>query len=534
MGRQAPSHWSNHDSRLSPVTTTEQSLQPTNLVDVDDPSAVAVRFGQQTLTWENLERRARQLAQALDRDVGQGEAWAVLSHNRLEWAEMALGNTRAGTRLVPLNWHLTATELADLLVDSNSRLLVAEAALADVADQAAALAGDITVLIIDDEIATGDPGTEAGRSYQQWRNDSPGDLLTERPTGSPMLFTGGTTGRSKGVTRSDHSGPTNAWSNRWSGWAELVSKPSRGTTLITTPLYHALGLGVFTATLGQGLDVVLHRRFDPEATLASIAEHRITSTTMVPTQFIRLLKLDADIREQFDLSSLQWVLHTAAPCPQWVKRAMIDWFGPVIYELYGSSEGIGPAICSSQEWLEHPGTVGRATAPVSYSIVDDDGNDLPAGEVGTIYCKRTDGTPRYHNNKQATDASQLPDGRFTVGDLGWLDEDGFLYLADRRVDLIITGGANVYPAEIEAVLVEHPAVADIAVFGVPDDEWGQAVMAVIEPAESQSVELDEIRDFARDRLASYKLPKHFEVIEQLPREAHGKLKKRLLRDPYWQ
>ncbi len=466
----------------------------------------------------------------------------MLSHNRLEWAEWALGNTRAGTRLVPLNWHLTASELADLITDSDARLLVTTPELAQLANDAVAMSGDIPVVIVGSDEATEAEATTSIQSYEGWLDTVPGDVLTERASGSPMLFTGGTTGRSKGVNRPDHSGPTNAWSSRWSGWAELVAKPSTGTTLITTPLYHALGLGVFTATLGQGLDVVLHPRFDPVSTLAAIEEHRIVATTMVPTQFIRLLKLDDHTRQGFDLSSIRWVLHSAAPCPDWVKRAMINWFGPVIYELYGSSEGIGPAICSSEEWLAHPGTVGRPTAPISYTIVDDNGHDLPPGEIGTIYCKRTDGAPKYHNNPEETRANQLSDGRFTVGDLGWLDDDGFLYLADRRVDLIITGGANVYPAEIEAVLVEHPAVADVAVFGIPDDEWGQAVMAVVEPtacndagadAGQPEVDLDEIRDFARTRLASYKLPKHFEVVDQLPREAHGKLKKRLLRDPYW-
>ena len=214
---------------------------------------------------------------------------------------------------------------------------------------------------------------------------------------------------------------------------------------------------------------------------------------------------------------------------------MIDWWGPVIYEMYGASEGAGPAICDSHEWLAHPGTVGKASPVLEYSIVDDDGNDLPTGEVGTIYAKRLDGAPEYHGDPDKTDSIRLPDGRFTVGDVGWLDEDGFLYLADRRVDLIITGGSNVYPAEIEAVLVEHPQVGDAAVFGIPDPEWGQQIKAVVEPADAETgVDVDSLRSFAADRLASFKLPKSFDVIDQLPREAHGKLKKRYLRDPYWE
>ena len=221
---------------------------------------------------------------------------------------------------------------------------------------------------------------------------------------------------------------------------------------------------------------------------------------MVPTQFLRLLKLDDADRSRFDLSSLEWILHTAAPCPAWAKVAMIEWLGPVIFEMYGSSEGTGPAICDSHEWLAHPGTVGKASARIEYTIVDDDGNDLRPGEIGTIYCRRSDGAPEYHGDPDKTASIRLPDGRFTVGDLGWLDDDGYLYLADRRVDLILVAGSNVYPAEIEAVLSEHPSVADVAVFGIPDPEWGEQVKAVIEPV--GEVDLDDVRRFAAQRLAS--------------------------------
>ncbi|MEL0194219.1 MAG: AMP-binding protein, partial [Acidimicrobiaceae bacterium] len=230
------------------------------------------------------------------------------------------------------------------------------------------------------------------------------------------------------------------------------------------------------------------------------------------------------------------VLHTAAPCPKWVKYAMIDWFGPVIIELYGSSEGTGPVICTSEDWLAHPGSVGKASPALTLSIVDDEGNDLPPGEIGTIYVLRVDGTPTYHGDPEKTSSIQLPDGRFTVGDIGWLDEDGFLYLADRRTDLIIRGGTNIYPAEVEATLSEHEGVADVAVFGIPDEEFGQSVMAVIQPSDGSDVATlaDDIRVFADTRLARFKVPSTIEFRDELPREASGKLKKRLLRDPYWE
>ena len=415
---------------------------------------------------------------------------------------------------MPLNWHLTATEIAALLDDSGCQLVVVEPELRGLV---AAYEG---VEIV-----------ELGEQYEVWL-DSAGDaLLGQRPSGSPMMFTGGTTGKSKGVNRAEHAGPVGSSVAVMSGWGSLVRMPDAGTTLITTPLYHALGNAVLSASLARGLPVVMTGRFDPLGTLEAIERHRITATPMVPTQFLRLLKLEDADRTRFDLSSLEWILHTAAPCPAWAKVAMIEWLGPVIYEMYGSSEGTGPAICDSHEWLAHPGTVGKASARIEYSIVDDDGNDLPPGEVGTIYCRRSDGAPEYHGDPDKTASIRLPDGRFTVGDLGWLDDDGYLYLADRRVDLILVAGSNVYPAEIEAVLSEHPSVADVAVFGIPDPEWGEQVKAVIEPA--GEVDLDDVRRFAADRLASYKLPKSYDVVDRLPREAHGKLKKRLLRDPYW-
>ncbi len=358
-------------------------------------------------------------------------------------------------------------------------------------------------------------------------------MPTERSVGTALLYTGGTTGRSKGVTRSDTDGNASDWSRFYGGWGRLVRMPPAGVTLVSTPLYHALGMAAMAASLSTGVPVVIEPRFTPEGTLAAIERHGITSAAMVPTQFVRMLKLDEDVRDRYDVSSMQWILHTAAPCPDWAKRAMIDWFGPVVYEMYGASEGAGPAICDSHEWLAHPGTVGKASARIEYSIVDDDGNDLPPGEIGTIYCRRDDGAPEYYGDPDKTDSIRLPDGRFTVGDIGWLDDDGYLFLADRRVDLIITGGSNVYPAEIEAVLVEHPAVGDAAVFGIPDPEWGQQVKAVIEPAGDQPVDLDDLRAFAASRLAPFKMPASFDVIDALPREAHGKLKKRVLREPYW-
>lgn len=476
--------------------------------------------GDRALSWNDLEMRARRVARALDdAGIGRGDVWGVLARNRVEWAEFALGNARVGSRVVPFNWHLTAVEVAALMEDSGCRLVVVEPDLRPLLDDAAGIAGSIDAII------------ELGPQYEAWLDAAGDDLLDDRPAGSPLLFTGGTTGKSKGVTRPEFGAPIARFAATWGGWGSLVRMPDHGPTLITTPLYHALGSAVLAASLAKGKPVVVTPRFDPVLTLELIERHHITTAPMVPTQFIRLLKLDDVERSARDLSSLEWILHTAAPCPPWAKKAMIDWLGPVIYEMYGSSEGTGPAICDSQEWLDHPGTVGRASARIEYSIVDDDGNDLPVGDVGTIFCRRADGAPEYYGDPEKTSSIQLADGRFTVGDVGWMDADGFLYLADRRVDLILIAGSNVYPAEIEAVLSEHPSVGDVAVFGIPDPEWGEQIKAVIEPV--GAIDLDAVAAFAAERLAGYKLPKSYDVVDRLPREAHGKLKKRFLRDPYW-
>ena len=495
--------------------------QPVRLLPAVDPWAEAIRLVDGGWrSWDELERRGRRLARALESSgVSSGAVFAVLAENQLEWGELYLGNARAGSRLVPLNWHLTARELSELLVDSGAQLVITDAAHREQAEAAAAAVGIDRLIMLGDE-------------YEHWLAAAPDAPLAERDAGSLMLFTGGTTGRSKGVDRSDRHATVADWPSRAAGWGRLVQMPVDGRALVTTPLYHALGGAVFQAALCSGVPVVVDGRFDAERTLALVARHRITTTTMVPTQFVRLLKLADDVRAAADVSSLRWVLHTAAPCPDWAKREMIDWFGPVIYEMYGSSEGAGPALCSSEEWLAHPGTVGRATAAVEYSIVGEDGEELPNGEVGTIYCRRVDGAPTYHGDPDKTAAMILPDGRFTVGDLGSLDDEGYLYLADRRVDLIITRGSNVYPAEIEGVLVQQSGVGDAAVFGIPHPDWGQQIMAVVEPA-SGEVDLDDVREFVAQRLAPFKVPDVFDVIDELPREAHGKLKKRLLRDRYW-
>ena len=490
---------------------------------IDTPDAIAVISDDQQLSWTQLESHARKIAHALSAwGLNTGDRWALLSHNRIEWPELFLGNTLAGTRYVPLNWHLTVPELEYLLINSGATALVVDPNHAEVGKEAAGLVG-----IDPDRVIV------LGPQYTAWRDAQPDTDHPNTTSGSALTYTGGTTGASKGVTRPDSGAPITSWAKGVSTWGNYVGMPAKGVALLSTPLYHAFGAGVLGAALARNHTVVLKARFDVDDFLDSIEQYRVTSAPLVPTLIVRLAKLDDNHFTSRDLSSLQWIAHTAAPCPGWAKQRLIDMLGPIITEFYGSSEGTGPVVCTSTEWMQRPGTVGRPAPNLSVSVVDDNGNDLPSLEIGTLYFKRADGAPQYHGDEAKTKAAQLPDGRFTVGDLGYLDSDGFMYLVDRRVDLILNGGVNVYPAEIEGVLSQHPSIRDVAVFGIPDPEFGQQVKAAVELEVGASLTSDELIAWSRERLASFKCPRSVDFHEALPREAHGKLKKRILRDAYW-
>ncbi|MFM8794040.1 MAG: AMP-binding protein [Acidimicrobiales bacterium] len=488
-----------------------------------DPSGTAVDDGRSRVTWTELESRARRAANALlAAGVSRDSPWALLSHNRVEWVELWLANTMAGSRYVPLNWHLTAPELAYLLSNSGSVHMVVEAALEAVGREAAALAGlDAARIVVIDH------------GYAEWRDAHPDTAPANDTAGAPLQYTGGTTGASKGVVRPDQGLPLGRWGAGMAAWGGFVQMPGQGRMLITTPLYHAFGAGVLGAALNRGHSLVLRDRFDTVDFLDTVERERITSAPLVPTLIVRLAKLEDAAFASRDLSSLQWICHTAAPCPAWAKQRLIDLLGPVVVEFYGSSEGTGPVVCTSEEWMARPGTVGRPNPTLEVSVVDEDGNDVPIGEVGTLYFRRADGAPSYHGDEEKTRAARLADGRFTVGDLGYLDADGFVYLVDRRVDLILNGGVNVYPAEIEAVISHHPAVRDVAVFGIPDPEFGQQVKAAVELEPDAELTADGLIAWCRERLAGFKCPRSVDFHDALPREAHGKLKKRILRDAYW-
>jgi acyl-CoA synthetase (AMP-forming)/AMP-acid ligase II len=346
-----------------------------------------------------------------------------------------------------------------------------------------------------------------------------------------MAYTSGPTGRPKGLEPPAQTRSAEQVIEDMAHLATLYGYRRGGVHLVASTLDHGAPAlhALMAAAMGQ--TVVVQRRFDAAEALDLIQRHRVTTTHLVPTQIIRLLRLPEEKRLGTDLSSLETIYHGAAPCPAWAKQAAIDWLGPILIEYFGAKEGCGPVLCTSEQWLERPGTVGRAGPHITVTVVGGDGRDLPAGEVGTLYFRRADGrAPVYRGDDGKTAASRLPDGRFTVGDLGWLDADGWLYIADRRADLILSGGVNVYPAEVEAALGLHPAVEDCAVFGVPDEEWGQAVRAAVVPRAGVAVSERELIAWLRERLAHFKCPRAIELVEELPREEIGKLKRRVLRD----
>jgi acyl-CoA synthetase (AMP-forming)/AMP-acid ligase II len=426
----------------------------------------------------------------------------------------------------PVNWHLTEEEAAYVVRDCGARVLVAS-------EQVAALAG---------RIAAGNTGLDAavvtgpGRDGLEGLDDALArvvdtDAPAEEVEGTYFFYSSGTTGMPKGI-KPDHAFPPFGTGLTIDHiMASAFGFGPGSVYLCPAPLYHAAPAGWSLGTQRNGGTVVVMEKFDPLECLRAIERHGITHVQFVPTHFVRLLKLPEEVRWGFDLSSLQVVVHAAAPCPPEVKRRMIDWLGPKILEFYAGSEGTGMTMIDSADWLAHPGSVGRA-AQGTVHIVGDDGTEVPTGEIGSIYFSGG-GTFEYHNDPEKTAAAFNERGWTTLGDMGHLDDDGFLYLADRRTDLIISGGVNVYPAEIEEALIMHAAVADVAVVGVPDDEMGQSVRAVVQctPGVAGTPELaEELVRGCRERLAGFKCPRSVVFVDELPRLPSGKLLRRRVRE----
>lgn len=499
----------------------------------DDPEARALVTPEgREITRGDLLAGANQIVHGL-RALGleRGDAVGVICHNGAEFIETAMACYQAGWYLVPINWHLTGTEMAYILRDSGSKAVIGTERFADACKVAVAEAGMARQVCF----AVGE--VEGFRAYDELKAGQPTTMPDNRVAGGPMNYTSGTTGRPKGVRRPMVDIDPETMSTRLALFLALFGMmPGQpGVHMSVAPLYHTAVLQFATSHLHLGHSVVLMDKWTPEGCLEVIDRYKVTNSHMVPTMFIRMLKLPAEVRARYDVSSLSHMIHSAAPCPVDVKQQMLEWWGPVVYEYYAASEG-GGTTATPQDWLKKPGTVGKPWPISRIRILDDDKQPVEAGQVGTIWISMGEHSFEYHEDEEKT-RNSWHEGFFTVGDAGYLDEDGFLFLADRKVDMIISGGVNIYPAEIESTLVMHPKVADVAVFGVPDDDWGESVMAVIETVEGvdPSPELsEEILAWARDKLAKYKWPRQIDYTDEMPRDPTGKLYKRKLRDPYWE
>lgn len=496
------------------------------------PAVVVAETGE-TLTYAELDRESTRLARALrEQGLRRGDVVAMLADNTPRAFVVYWAAQRSGLYITAINHHLAPDEAAYIVSDCGARVLV-------VAGQRPALR-ELAVALVDRT-----PGVEHRISFggaleghadgAELLAATSAEPLADQPRGADMLYSSGTTGRPKGIKpplpdrQVDEPGDLMlAVFGRLYGFGEDT------VYLSPAPVYHAAPLRYCGMIQSTGGTVVMMQRFDPEAALAAIERHRVTHGQFVPTMFVRMLKLPAATRERYDVSSIRVAVHAAAPCPVDVKRAMIDWWGPVLQEYYASTEANGVTLIDSAAWLEHPGSVGRAALGVIH-VCDDDGREVPTGDVGTVYFERDELPFAYHNDEARTRSAQHPEHPTwtTTGDLGRVDADGFLYLTDRRSFMIISGGVNIYPQEIEDALALHPRVLDVAVVGVPDEDMGESVLAVVTPEGEPSETLaEELLDHLRGRIAGYKVPRRLVFDDDLPRTPTGKLVKGQLRDRY--
>jgi fatty-acyl-CoA synthase len=494
------------------------------------PAAILHETGER-LSYAELEERSVRLSRLLyDAGLRTGDTIALVAGNDLHYFEVYWAALRSGLYFTAVNWHLTAEESAYIVDDSGARVLIVSAAHAELARQLA----DLTPAV---EIRLAFGGTVPGYAgYEQALAATQAAPLAEQPLGDAMLYSSGTTGRPKGIrfplqprTVADANPPVAAISQLWGFGPDTVY-------LSPAPLYHAAPLRYSSWVQMCGGTVVVLRKFDPIEALAAIEQHRVTHGQWVPTHFIRMLKLPDEVRARFDHSSLVAAIHAAAPCPVEVKRAMIDWWGPIVHEYYAATEGAGATVIMAGDWLRKPGSVGRANVG-TVRICADDGTELGPGEVGTVYFERDELPFRYHNDPAKTAEAQhlKHPGWTTTGDVGYLDEDGYLFLTDRKSFMIISGGVNIYPQEVENCLTTHPDVLDVAVIGVPDAEMGEAVKAVVQPMPgvTPGPELErKLIDYAREHIAHYKCPCSVTFVDELPRTPTGKLRKHLLRQQF--
>jgi len=501
-----------------------------NIATAEPGRTAVIEPGGRAVSYAELAGRADQYGRGLQAlGLRPGDCVAGMLPNSTEALALFFAAMQTGLYVVPVNWHLAAAEVAYILGDSGAQVFVAHERFAQVAADAAGQAG----IAAGARFAVGGiPGFTPLAVLGAASEGRP----SPRTAGAPMVYTSGTSGRPKGVRRAltgeDPDQPPRA--STWFFGIFSLAPFDDNVHLCCSPLYHTAVLNFATISLQLGHPVVLMDRFGPEDLLALVERHRVTHTHMVPTQFRRLLALPKDVRDRYDVSSMRAAIHSAAPCPPDVKRQMLAWWGPVITEYYAASEGGGTMITGPQ-WLERPGSVGLPWPGSEVHVLDEAGDDVPAGQTGLVYMRMGTSTFDYYNDEAKTLASRAR-GMFTVGDVGYLDGDGYLFLCDRKSDMIISGGVNIYPAEIENALSAHPAVDDVAVFGIPHEEWGEEIKAVVQPAAGYEPGPELTADllaFLDGGLARFKLPRTIDYVAELPRDPNGKLYKRRLRDPYW-
>lgn len=486
-----------------------------------------------TLSWRELDDRSNQLAQLLwARGLRPNDHMAIFMENNLRFFEICWAALRSGLYITTVNRYLTAEEAGYIVDNCEAKALVSSQKMAEVATQLSAFAPNCSTWLMVD-------GTQgAFESYEDTIASQPAEPLAKQPAGQFMLYSSGTTGQPKGIFRPPSDKQIDEADNGLGGLQKAIWGFGEDTVYLSpAPLYHSAPIGFCTAAMALGGTVVMMSRFDEIGAIEAIERFRVTHSQWVPTMFTRMLKLPPEAREGHDLSSHKVAIHAAAPCPLGIKHQMFDWWGPIIYEYYAGTELNGFCHCGPEDWLARPGTVGRPLLGTLH-ICDEDGNELAVGEAGIVYFEMPVAPFSYHKDDAKTKSSRHPqhDNWTALGDVGYVDDAGFLFLTDRASFMIISGGVNIYPQEIEDALIMHDKIADVAVVGVPNDEMGEEVKAVVQVASDVTVDdalTAELMAYAREHIAHYKCPKSIDYMAELPRLPTGKLYKRLLKDQYW-
>jgi long-chain acyl-CoA synthetase len=500
-------------------------------------SELALADDNQQLTFAELDARVNQTIHALrNADVSEGDTIAIVCGNNNEWFITALACANTGVTHVPVNWHLVAPEIAYILSDCGAKMVLTDFRYAD---EVAKALDRPECSAVTTAVVAGAPTSDRFINFDDFADGGSTDEPENQSFGGPMFYTSGTTGNPKGVKSSlsamEPGTTPEVWHLIGAGFAQMMTVP--GVTVLCGPAYHSAQWAFSFLPMMAGSATVMQHKYDSAGVLDLIDRYQGTNIHLVPTQMKRLVDLPDEVKQAFDGSSLELVLHGAAPCPPVVKREMIEWWGPKITEYYGSTEGSIITTIDSENWLRKGGSVGPATPTMEIMVIDDDGNQVGPNESGTLYFKNLMGMDfEYHNAPEKTAEAHKEPGVFTTGDMGYLDDEGYLWLSDRKIDMIISGGVNIYPAEIEQVLGGHDLVADVTVIGVPNEEFGEEVKAIVvanDGVEAGDELVGTLAEYCRENLAGYKCPRSFDFVDALPRTGTGKVQKRKLRDPYW-